>query len=536
MLEKRAIVKTRLRSIKIVENCDVYDITTQKNHNFFANNILVHNCGEQPLVPFTSCNLSSINIFKFIKEDGSFDWDRLSSVSTQVTVLMNNLLSVMQFPDERFKENTLRYRPIGIGIMGCSDTLFKLGIPYDSVEGKSFLARVMKTITTASIGESARIASVRGPIEDWAIIKDDAIQVFEKLTDNDQHTMDLVRKFGVANSQHTTVAPTGSTAISCDCSYGCEPCFGLVFTKNLIDGTTMHMVNPVFKEYEGEPWYTEDLLTRIAKNGGSLKNLRGIPKEIRETFVVAHDIKPKDRVEMQASLQRHCSSAISSTANLPKSTTVEEISELYKLAYSLKCKGITIYRDGSKEFQPITFKTVEDIKPSANPTPVKPVKRPKRMPAMSYHMETGSGNMLVEVATHEGKALQIVLTMGKSGQNINTLLEALGRSLSIGLQHGVPLKAFVKTLEGINSDKNIWYRFEDSDKKPSQILSIPDGLAKLLKRYYLTPVEDQPMITSPETPSDDMSMGEVCTKCGSSSIVKTEGCSVCLTCGYGKCG
>ncbi len=443
--------------------------------------------------------------------------------------LMNNLIDIMDFPDDRFKENVLKYRPVGIGVMGCSDTLFELGIAYDGPEGRTFLAEVMKTITTACIECSAMIAKERGPVYEWNDIKDVSLEIFSKITGNNERVLDLVKKYGIANIQHSTIAPTGTIAISADCSYGMEPCFGLVFTKNLIDGTTMNMVNPIFKRFEGQSWYTDDLLARIAKNGGSLKGLRGIPKEIREVFVVAHDIKAKDRLEMQSDLQRFVSSAISSTINLPKDATIEEVSELYKLAYKLGLKGVTIYRDGSKKSQPVTFTTLEK-KVVEIPTPIKPIKRPKRMPSTSYQMETGNGDMLVDVATHEGRVLQLVLNIGKSGTTFNTLLEALGRTVSIGLQHGVPLPAFIKTMEGIQSDRPVWYRFEDSDKKPAQILSIPDGLAKLLKRYYVDkPVEEEeePMMENEK---------ELCSKCGNYSVVKIEGCSVCSNCNLSVCG
>jgi len=487
-------------------------------------------CGEQPLLPYLACNLSSINLVKFVV-DGEFDFEGFSIVSKKVMRLMDNLIDVMDFPDERFKLNVMKYRPVGIGIMGLSDALFMLGLPYDSPEGRKFASSVMLTLTTSCIEESCELAKEKGPISDWDLVKNDAIEVYRELTNNNEQLLRKIERYGIRNSQHTTIAPTGTTAISCDASYGMEPCFGLVFTKNLIDGTTMKMVNSVFNKYKDQSWYTDDLLERIIKNNGSLKGLRGIPKEIREIFVVAHDIKPKDRVEMQAALQKYCSTGVSSTVNLPKDATTEEVSELYKYAYKLGLKGITIYRDGSKKLQPITFTTLER-KELELPTLIKPIKRPKRMPSTSYQLDTGNGDIIVDVATHENRVMQIIMNMGKSGQILNTLLEALGRSMSIGLQHGVPLAAFVKTLEGINSDRPVWYRFEDSDKKPTQILSIPDGLAKLLKRYYIDDNrkmddEEEIIVTNEK---------ELCPRCGNYSVVMIEGCSICSSCQETKCG
>ena len=519
---------------------DVYNITVDDNHNYVvltsyvddkfieSSGICVKNCGEQFLNPYLACVLSAINIRKFIV-DGMFDFNLLASTTKNIARLMDNLIEIMDFPDPRFKDMVRRWRPMGIGPMGLADTLFELNIAYDSNEGRQFAEKVMMTMTASAIDASVDMTIEHGKLEQWDYIKDDILPIIKEHCGEYEETYKRAVKHGTRNIQWTTCQPTGTTAISADASYGIEPCFGLVFTKNLIDGTTMHMVNPVFQKYDGNPWYTDDLLTKIAKNGGSLKGLRGIPKEIRETFVVAHDIKPKDRVEMQASLQKYVSNAISSTVNLPKDATLEEVSELYKLAYKLGLKGVTIYRDGSKKSQPINFTTLEK-KELEIPTPIKPLKRPKRMPSTSYQMETGNGDMLIDVATLEGRVMQIVLNIGKSGQSVNTLLEALGRTMSIGLQHGVPLQAFIKTMEGINSDKATWFRFEDTDKKPAQILSIPDGLAKLLKRYYIdvgkTVSDEEPMVENER---------ELCPECGTYSVVMIEGCRICQNCQYSCC-
>jgi len=509
-------------------------IDTINRYNVLRKRMLIevtNPCGEQPLLPYLACNLSSINLAKFVV-NGEFDFDRFYKVAKRVMRLMDNLIDVMDFPDDRFKINVLKYRPVGIGIMGLSDTLFMLGLPYDSPEGRKFASKMMCTLTTACIDESSEIAKECGPFEDWEFFKEDAIPIYRELTNNNEEVMAKVMKYGVRNCQHTTIAPTGTTAISADASYGMEPCFGLIFTKHLINGTVMKIINPVFKKYENEPWFTDDMIDRIIKNNGSLKGIRGVPKNIREVFVVAHDIKARDRIEMQAALQKHCSSGISSTVNLPKETTLDEISDIFKLAYKLGLKGITIYRDGSKKYQPITFTTLErqqiDI-----PTPAKPIKRPKKMPATSYQLSTGNGDILVEVATHNGMVMQIVMNMGKSGQILHTLLEALGRSMSIGLQHGVPLKAFVKTFEGINSDRPVWYRLDDNDKKPTQILSIPDGLAKLLKRYYIDKDDNAEEQQLSEYVTNER---ELCPRCGNYSVVLIEGCSVCTSCQETKCG
>lgn len=511
---------------------DVYNITVDDNHNYHiitsgderyiaASGLCVKNCGEQPLIPYTSCNLSSINLHKFCTSAGEFDFDGLYKTAYDVTQLMDNLIDNMDFPDERFKINVLKYRPIGVGIMGLSDALYELGIGYDSKEGQAFAGQCMKIVTTASVEASSDLAKEKGTFTDYKLVAEDVLEIVMSMID-DPVVIEKVKKYGLRNCQHTTIAPTGSIALSCDCSYGMEPCFGLIFQKTLVEsGDTYTMVNPIFKKkYENESWYTSEMLDKIVQNNGSLKGIRGIPKEVRDVFVVAHDIKAKDRIDMQATLQKHVSTAISSTTNLPSTTTRDEISELYRYAYQKGLKGITIYRDGSKKTQPISFSNKEKTEVVSN------FERPSKLQANVHIIETGNGKMYVTVSTHNGRPIEIFLSMGKSGQLFNTFCEALGRTVSIALQHGTPLEAIIKTLEGINSDRPNWFRFEETDKKPTQILSIPDAIAKLLERYYM---EGTSLSFETET-------GELCPKCGRYSVIMIEGCASCTACGESRCG
>ena len=478
-------------------------------------------CGEQPLIPFTSCNLSSINVHKFCNK-GTFEFDELYDTAYTVTKLMDNLVDNMDFPDERFKANVLKYRPIGVGIMGLSDALFEMDLPYDSKEGQQFAESIMKTVTTACIEASADLAKEKGKFADYDLVKDDVIEIVSQYID-DAVVLEKVKKHGLRNCQHTTIAPTGSIALSCDCSYGMEPAFGLVFQKTLVEsGDTYTLVNPIFKrKYENESWYTSELIEKIVQNNGSLKGIRGVPKEVRDVFVVAHDIKPKDRIDMQSVLQKHVSTAISSTTNLPNTATRDEVSELYRYAYQKGLKGITIYRDGCKKDQPISFSNKEKTEVVSN------FARPSKLQANVHIIETGNGKMYVTVSTHNGRAIEIFLSIGKSGQILNNFCEAIGRTISIALQHGVPVDVIIKTLLGINSDRPTWFRFEETDKKPMQLLSIPDAIAKLLQRYYVD-MDMEPLLPSIE--------GELCAKCGMSSVVKIEGCATCMSCGESLCG
>ncbi len=328
-----------------------------------------------------------------------------------------------------------------------------------------------------------------------------------------------VNDLEVYENTHTYIAngfvTHNTTALSCDASYGMEPCFGLAFQKNYIDGTKSIILNPIFEErFKNEDWYTDNLPERIFNNGGSLKGLRGIPKEVREVFVVAHDINYKDRIDMQAEIQKFTSNGISSTINLPVDATVDDISYIYKYSYEKGLKGVTIYRDGSKKNQPVTF--TEDKKDLTK------FKRPNKISGNIYKVETGNGKMYVTIGEYSGKPVEVFIQIGKSGQIMNTFSEALGRIISLALQNGVPVDEITEKLIGINSDKTVWFRFEETDKRPSQILSAPDGLAQLLNKYYSGKKYEEELT------------GEICEKCGS-NMSMIEGCVTCNNCGNSKC-
>ena len=516
------IWKAKILSIKYIGEREVIDLHEPVSDTWITEGYVSRGCGEQPLLPDMSCNLSSINVSKFIKE-GKFDFKNLYRVSYEIMGLMDNIIDRMMFPDDRFKDNVLKYRPVGIGIMGLADVMFELDIKYDSVEGKAFAGEIMKCITTACVEKSTDLAATKGPFFEYDIVKDDIISIIAEHTGNNENVMKKVRKYGVRNIQFTTCQPTGTTALTADASYGIEPSFGLVFQKTLIEtGEVINIINPIFKKrFEKEDWYNETLLEKVSANGGSLKGLHGIPKKVRDIFVCAHDIKYKDRIDLQAELQKYCSSGISSTVNLPNEISVTEVSDLYKYAYEKGLKGITIYRDGCKRQQPITFKKA-GVEVQSN------FERPAKLPGQIYTVETGNGKLYVTVTSHNNRPVEVFLSMGKSGQFLNVFGEALGRLISIALQHGVSVEAIVKTMKGINSDRPTWFKFEESDKRPAQILSIPDAIAKLLEKYYMstTPLEI-------ENYTDDKLF---CSKCGTHSVILIEGCKTCLNCSESACG
>jgi len=482
-------------------------------------------CGEQFLPPFSCCNLSAINLSKFIYNNNKFDYDKLWEVAYNVTEMMDNVIDTMDYPDQRFKDNTLKYRQIGIGIMGLADAMYQLDLRYNGPEGRKFAGNVMRIITTACVHKSALLARDKGKFHNYDLFKDDIERIVAEhigliskqpgIIPSTLEVMEIVKEHGLRNSQFTTCMPTGTTALSCDASYGMEPCFGLAFQKNYIDGTKAIIINPIFESrFKNEDWYTDNLPERIFNNGGSLKGLRGIPKEVREVFVVAHDIGYKDRIDMQAEIQKFTSNGISSTINLPSDATTDDISYIYKYAYEKGLKGVTIYRDGCKKNQPVTF--TEDKKDLTK------FIRPNKVSGNIYKVETGNGRMYVTIGEHNGKPVEVFIQIGKSGQIMNTFSEALGRIISLALQNGVPVDEVTEKLIGINSDKSVWFRFEETDKRPSQILSAPDGLAQLLNKYYSGKKYEEELT------------GEICEKCGS-NMSMIEGCVTCNNCGNSKC-
>jgi len=482
-------------------------------------------CGEQFLPPFSCCNLSAINLSNFVYGN-KFDYDKLWMVAFNVMEMMDNVIDTMDYPDPRFKDNTLKYRQVGIGIMGLADAMYQLDLRYNGPEGRKFAGNVMRIITTACAHKSALLARDKGPFHDYEVFKEDMERIVAEhmgLGDSQQQVdipstvevMKMIKEYGLRNSQFTTCMPTGTTALSCDASYGMEPCFGLAFQKNYIDGTKAIIINPIFESrFKNEDWYTDNLPERIFNNGGSLKGLRGIPKEVREIFVVAHDISYKDRIDMQSEIQKFTSNGISSTINLSSDATVDDISYIYKYAYEKGLKGVTIYRDGCKKNQPVTF--TDDKKDLTK------FVRPNKVAGNIYKVETGNGRMYVTIGEHNKKPVEVFIQIGKSGQIMNTFSEALGRIISLALQNGVPVDEVTEKLIGINSDKSVWFRFEETDKRPSQILSAPDGLAQLLNKYYSGKKYEEELT------------GEICEKCGS-NMSMIEGCVTCNNCGNSKC-
>jgi ribonucleoside-diphosphate reductase alpha chain len=321
----------RINEIEYTGKDDVYDLVEPSTHSFVANGIVVHNCGEQPLLPYESCNLGSINLAKFV-ENGTFNYDRYRDTIDVATRFLENVVDANKFPVESIKNMTRRTRKIGLGIMGFADALIMLGIPYNSNEALEFGEKVMKTLNDESHLESQKLAGERGVFPGWYGSE------YEE------------RGIKMRNSTTTTIAPTGTISIIAGCSSSIEPLFALAFVRHVLNGQELLEVNPLLEDaLKSRNLFSQAIMEKIAETG-KLGNL-DLPEDIKKLFVTAQEIDPDWHVLMQATFQKYCDSGVSKTINLPFEATPDDIAKSYRLAKELHCKGITVYRDRSKSQQ-----------------------------------------------------------------------------------------------------------------------------------------------------------------------------------------
>lgn len=289
-------------------------------------------CGEQPLLPYESCNLGSINLSRMAHE-GKIDWERLKATIRNAVHFLDNVIDANRYPLKEIEHVTRSNRKIGLGVMGFADMLIKLGIPYDSEEALSLGEQVMEFIEKEGHKKSVELGEQRGSFPN-----------FEQSIYKDRYP-------AMRNSTVTTVAPTGTISIIAGCSSGIEPIFAISFIRNVLSGTRLFETNPLFEAIAKERgFYSAKLLEEIARSG-SVQRIEGVPEDMKRLFVTALDIKPEWHVRMQAVFQKHTDNAVSKTVNLPKEATVEDVRGVYKLAWKLKCKGVTVFRYGSKPEQ-----------------------------------------------------------------------------------------------------------------------------------------------------------------------------------------
>jgi ribonucleoside-diphosphate reductase alpha chain len=471
-------------------------------------------CGEQPLLAYDVCNLGSINVGFYVR-DGAMNWDAFARDIRLSTHFLDNIIDVNKYPLREIGELSQRIRRIGLGVMGFADALVRLGVAYDSSEGVEWGRRVMEFVDVEAKRESERLANDRGAFPEWerSIWGPDETAA----RDEDGHRVRPMQK--LRNCNVTTVAPTGTISIIAGCSSGLEPLFAVAFMRNQA-GVMMPDVNEDFVAVaKKEGWYSDTLMERIAREGHI--DFQEVPERWRRVFVTANQISPEWHIRMQAAFQRHTDSAISKTTNFAHTATVEDVRQIYELAYKLDCKGVTVYRDGSRDNQVLSTGATEKAKAerekggalvgTAEPQRViaelkgtlaekdaeidrlkrklyeveaenlqrrQKRSRPDVLRGITYRVETPLGTMFVNITEDDkGQPFEVFITLGKAGGSAMADAEAVGRLISLALRSGIPLSEVHKQLRGISSDRAVGLG-------PNKVLSVPDAIGIALERWW----------------------------------------------------
>lgn len=500
-------------------------------------------CGEQPLLPYESCNLGSINLENMLKKvEGRYaiDYDKLRETVYDAVHFLDNVIDANKYPLPQIEEMTKGTRKIGLGVMGFANMLLRLGIPYDSEEAVELGEELMEFIDETSKEASIKLAEQRG-----------TFGFYDK---------SIYKKMGIKirNATTTTIAPTGTISIIAGTSSGIEPVFAIAMTRNVMDNTELVEVNPVFKEVAIERgFYSEELMREIARRG-SLKDIKGIPEDVKRVFVIAHDIDPEWHVKMQAAFQKHVDNAVSKTVNFRNEATVEDVRRTYLLAYELGCKGVTIYRDGSRESQVLNLgikEKKEETKPIEEQTknePLRPRPRPPVTRGITEKVRIGCGNLYITVNYDDQGICEVFTNLGRAG-GCPSQSEATSRLISIALRSGIDAKTIVEQLKGIRCHSTLR---QMATNKEIKVLSCPDAIGKVIEKVMKIRVEEEQQFApidvpiyennhngDEDDPKEEVALSEAdlldeekfCPECGS-PIEHEGGCVVCKNCGYSKCG
>jgi ribonucleoside-diphosphate reductase alpha chain len=487
-------------------------------------------CGEQPLPPYDSCNLGSVNLGRMVRDplpadynpfeapEAGVDWEKLRMTIQRAVHFLDNIIDVNKYPIPEIERQTRRNRRIGLGVMGWADLLARLRIPYNDERAFELGAEVMEFINTNGHIESSELAKTRGKFPNW------------------KNSRFAAEGVAMRNATVTTIAPTGTISIIAGCSSGIEPYFAISFVRNVMDNTKLVDVNPLFERIARKRgFYSRELMEKIAQEN-SIQGFDEIPSDVRDIFTTAADISPSDHIRMQAAFQGNCDSSVSKTINFDNSATQQDVFDAYMLAYDTGCKGVTIYRDGSRPNQVLSTGKTKD--PAAEATTAEQPKeeqtdpqktqsesgkrvavqeRPDFLTGFTERIRTGYGNLYITINVREGKPFEVFAQIGKSGWSTMADTEAICRMISLLLRSNVPVESVIEQLAGIGGESPLFQNGE-------LIKSIPDAIAMVLRKHFGNGREYQ----------RSSHYGEPCPDCGS-QLFHDSGCVTCTTCGFSKC-
>jgi len=475
-------------------------------------------CGEQPLLPYESCNLGSINLAKMLVKRNShyeIDFPKLARTVRTAVHFLDNVVDINNYPLPEIQELTLANRKIGLGVMGFADMLIRMGIPYDSERATEVAREIMSFIQEKSHDESSRLAEIRGSFPNY-----------EKSIYGDSGRP-------LRNATVTTIAPTGTISIISGCSSGIEPIFAIAFTRHVLDNDELIEVHPIFREVAKERgFFSPQLMKKIAEHGG-IGDLAEVPAGIKEIFVTAHDVSPEWHVRMQAAFQEHTDNAVSKTVNFANSATKEDVEKTYRLAYELGCKGVTIFRDGSRSEQVWTKSISKKTGAKTENGKITPRLRQTVTHGTTEKVVIGCGNLYVTVNSDEYGICEVFTSTGRAG-GCPSQSEATSRLVSLALRSGISVHALIEQLRGIRCLSTVAAKKGNANIR---CMSCPDAIGRAIEKYSKIP--PTPLL---EETNEGLDLNfepsaepiNACPDCGAKAE-REGGCLVCRICGFSKC-
>ncbi len=530
-------VKAKELWFKIIKNAHasaepgiIFWDTMKDYHNVeYANPLTSTNpCGEQPLASYTACNLGNINLSRFVDENGKFNYEELAEVTRISTRFMDNIVeyNMDSHALDKIKKAVASDRRIGLGITGLADALMMMKIKYDTQAALDETEKIMSIIRDEAYRTSVELAKEKGafPLYNWeGYSKSKFVQSLPQDIQND------IKKHGIRNSTVITVPPVGTGSIVAQTSSGIEPIFCTSYRRRV-------------KNHDGDTFSEYKVYHPL------VKKMFGTDENLPDYVVTAHDIDPYFRVKMQGVIQKYVDSSISSTVNLAENVSVETVADIYMTAYKAGLKGITVYREGSREgiLQTEEYAKKQEAATAALAAEKKPKKGPRERPETTFgvteRIKTGEGYLYVTINEDENGLCEVFTTIGKAGGNAAAQSEAISRVISLALRSGIEPREIVKQLKGISGPTPVW------DGKGGQILSTPDAIGKVLERYienreHLRHFKHVPQsVSKPMSGNPMKAMGKddgpksntACPECGT-NVEHVSGCVVCYNCGWSKC-